>query len=228
MKYIVANWKSNKSREDVEKWIDDWEKQATVNSEQTVVICPPLPSLMFVSNRLLNRKLHGNTFLGVQDISPFPAGRYTGGVSTRNLEGFKVRYAIVGHSERRRYFKETSQDVANKVERCVEAGITPIVCVDSDYITSQAIAIKSEYLEKCMVAYEPVEAIGSGQNADLDDVEKAYTKIKKEFGSVKLIYGGSVTASNVKDYLEVSDGFLVGSASLDVSKFTALINQSHL
>lgn len=223
MKLIIANWKSHKNREAVEKWLDDFEGKYTAQVEKQVVICPPMSSLMFVSNRLLNREKNKDVYLGVQDISPYPAGKYTGAVSTENLNGFNVRYAIVGHSERRRYFHETHNDVANKVAQCIDAGITPIVCVDDEYISSQAAAIPQEHLIKCIVAYEELSAIGSGKNEPVEHVKEVFAEIKKYFGSVKLIYGGSVDVDNVQDYLSFCDGVLVGTASLDVSDFIALL-----
>ena len=127
MKYVIANWKSNKSRGEAENWMDGFEnikvQSASQQTDVKTIICPPMPSLMFVSNKLLDREKFANVHLGVQDISPFPAGKYTGAVSARNLDGFGVAYAIVGHSERRQFFHETHQDVANKVAQCVDNGI---------------------------------------------------------------------------------------------------------
>jgi triosephosphate isomerase len=223
-KLIVANWKSHKSREAVENWMDEFEKTSpSLSPEVEVVIAPPLPSLMFVSNRLLGRQKHPHTRLAVQDLSPFPPGAYTGAVSTENLEGFKVKYAIVGHSERRRYFAETSQDVANKVEQAVSAGMTPIVCVDKDYIRSQAAAIPEELLGKVVVAYEPIEAIGSGLEEPIETVTKMVAEIRKVFGEVPVIYGGSVSATNIAAYLEVTDGALVATHSLDAADFKQVL-----
>jgi triosephosphate isomerase (TIM) len=223
-KLIVANWKSHKSREAVEKWMDEFEKSsAKISSEIEVVLAPAMPSLMFVSNCLLDRKDHPQTRLAVQDLSPFPPGAYTGAVSTENLEGFKVHYALLGHSERRRYFAETSQDVANKVDQAIQAGIKPIVCVDKDYIRSQAAAIGDELLSKVVVAYEPLEAIGSGLEEPIETVTKIVGEIRKVFGQVPVIYGGSVSAANIAAYLEVTDGALVATHSLDADDFKRVL-----
>lgn len=222
MKYVIGNWKSNKSEEEVKIWLKEFAGAVAQNSQVKIIIAPPFPFLRLAAN---TADQVTNLELAVQDLSPFPAGSYTGAISTHNLEGLGVKYAIVGHSERRRYFKETNQDVANKVERCLEAEITPIVCVDDDYISSQAFAIKKEYLTKCMVAYEALGAIGSGQSTPVDKVKKVYGQIEQEFGSVKLIYGGSVTSQNVVDYLAISDGVLVGEASLKIESFLGLIER---
>jgi triosephosphate isomerase len=229
-KLFVANWKSNKSREEVERWVDDFEellKTKLQDTQDKIVIAPPYPDLMFVSNRLLNKDLHAYTHLAVQDISPFPAGSYTGAVSGRNLEGFGVGYVIVGHSERRKYFHESHQDVANKVAQALKAGLKPIVCVDQAYIEQQAQVIDPRFLEKCIVAYEPLAAIGTGESADPDQVKTAMAQIKAEFGAVSVLYGGSIEDDNVELYTEITDGFLVGGASLDPDEFAKLIMAIH-
>lgn len=224
MKYIIANLKSNKSRAEM----DDWLNRLTMGSQaSSVIICPPLPSLMMVADYLVDHSFN-NVFLGVQDISPWSAGAYTGAVSARNLEGFKVKYAIVGHSERRHYFHETNQDVANKVSQCLENGITPIVCVDADYVQSQANAIKTEELARCLVAYEPLTAIGSGENQPVAEVEPIIRQIRQVFGIQSVIYGGSVNPDNVADYLQVTDGVLVGTDSLDAGVFSQLVAKATL
>lgn len=225
MKLIIANWKSHKTREEIVQWMDAYEAELEkVTFGVEVAIAPPMPSVMFVSNRLLAKVRYPMMSLAVQDLSPFPAGKYTGAVSTINLQGFNVKYAIVGHSERRRHFHETHQDVANKVMQAVENGITPIVCVDDEYIGDQAAAIDRQYLEKCIVAYEELGAIGTGKNEPVDHVQEVFQRIKTVFGEVKVIYGGSVEADNVQQYVDISDGVLVGTASLDVSHFISLIN----
>ena len=227
MKYIIANWKSNKTREEIEHWVDRFEqllKAQPVGEQVAAIIAPPFPSLMFVSNRLLDRELHAQTFLAVQDISPFPAGSYTGAVSARNLDGFNVKYAIVGHSERRRYFHETHQEIANKVSQCLENGITPILCIDEEYVFDQAGAMTKDQLGKCIVAYEPLSAIGTGQNEPIDHVIEVRDRIKKVFGeNVPILYGGSVTEENFQEYLDMCDGLLIGGASLDAVKFSKLL-----
>ncbi|MDH5533690.1 MAG: triose-phosphate isomerase [Candidatus Pacebacteria bacterium] len=226
MKYIFANWKSNKNRKDAEHWMDEFDKNYAhfaSHEDLEIIIAPPMPSLMFISNRLLDRQKHPHVYLAVQDLSSYPAGSYTGAVSTVNLEGFNVKYAILGHSERRNYFEESDMDVAKKVDQAVEAGITPVVCVDEDYIESQAYAIDKKHHKKCIVAYEPLSAIGTGDEMNPKKVVEVVNRIRKAFGDVRVIYGGSVDGDNVKDYLEVCDGVLVGGASLKVDEFKRLV-----
>lgn len=226
MPIIIANWKSNKSREGVEKWLAGFEELVNLeglSESLKVLIAPSYCHLQLVSEQITTIK---NTALATQDLSQFSAGSYTGAVSTVNLGGFSVEYSILGHSERRRYFHETDSDVAMKIDQAVNNGITPIVCVDKEYIESQAMSIDKSYLEKCIVAYEPLSAIGSGENEDVGKVRQVVEKIKSIFGNVPVIYGGSVNDMNVAEYLLVSDGVLVGSASLDLNSFWKILKNS--
>ncbi len=219
-KLIVANWKSHKNVQTAAEWLAAFKPKAAVTAGLTVAIAPPFPLLAQVQQAL---KSLTNVELAIQDISPFPPGAYTGAVSTENLTGFDVKYALVGHSERRRYLAETNQDVANKVELALSAGITPIVCVDKDYIRSQAASIKEEFLTQVIVAYEPLEAIGSGLEEPIETVTKIVAEIHKVFGEVRVIYGGSVSAGNIAQYLAETDGALVATHSLDATDFMAVL-----
>ncbi|MBU0579207.1 triose-phosphate isomerase [Patescibacteria group bacterium] len=220
-KLFVANWKSNKTLEEVRQWMDDFKVE--LNDDQEIVIAPPYPFLSLVADKI--KDLPGVS-LAVQNLSSFPAGSYTGEVCVRNLEGLGVKYAIVGHSERRRYLKESHQDVANKVSQALNNGITPIVCIDQDYMEDQAQLIESDLLSQCVVAYEPLVAIGTGENAPVKEVAKVVKEIKEVFGEVPVLYGGSVSPDNVILYLEITDGVLVGGASLDVGVFAELIKSN--
>lgn len=226
MKYIFANWKSNKNRKDAELWMNEFDKHQahfSANEDLKIVIIPSMPLLMFISNRLLDRKKHPQVYLGVQDISPYPAGSYTGAVSTHNLDGFNVKYSLLGHSERRHYFGESDQIVANKVELALEAEITPVICVDEGYIETQANLIDKKLREQCIIAYEPISAIGTGDEMGQAKVKEVVERIKKAFGNVEVIYGGSVDGDNINEYLEVCDGVLVGGACLKVEEFKRLV-----
>ena len=225
-KLIIANWKSEKSVEQTQQWLDKFSESLQHPMPEGIVILPPMPSVAIAIAELHEFSLLGDITVGVQDISPFPAGSYTGAVSPQNLANLGVQYALVGHSERRRHFHETHQDVAKKVEQSLANGITPIVCVDKEYLDAQASAIEKKLLQECIVAYEPLSAIGSGQNEDVGTVKETIREIKRAFGDVKVLYGGSVNHSNVQEYLLVADGVLVGSASLDVYEFLALIEKS--
>lgn len=217
-KLIVANWKSNKTVEEARVWLEAF-NQTSGHDQLTVAIAPSWPLLPVVAENAAG----GRAVLAVQDLSPFPAGSYTGAVSARNLEGWPVKYAIVGHSERRRYFHETVQDIARKVEQAVTARITPIVCVDEGYIAEQAAAIEPELLTHCLVAHEHAATIGTGHGESLSVVKHMVAEVKHAFGEVPVLYGGSVDAFNVNEYLLIADGVLVGTASLEVAAFTQLL-----
>lgn len=216
MKYIFANWKSNKNLSGAREWL---EQLGEVKTDREVVLVPAFNLLGAIYGQVLETGL----MVGVQDLSPFAAGSYTGAVSALNLEGMGVKYAVLGHSERRHHFGESDQEVANKIERALEAGLVPVVCVDEGYIESQASSLDQSQLQRCIVAYEPLAAIGTGDQMSVEKVEQVFSRIKKAFGEVKVIYGGSVNPSNVNEYLLVGDGVLVGGASLDVEQFRQLL-----
>lgn len=220
---IIANWKSHKSVDQSSAWLQEYQKElGAVAHDAEVAIAPAFPALPVMNYFLQQAKLK-QTVLAVQDLSPFPAGAYTGAISVKNLEGLPIKYAIVGHSERRRYFHETDQEVANKVDQAILAEITPVVCVDVGYLESQASTIEKDALAKCIVAYEPLAAIGTGNFQPVVEVKPVIEEIKKMFGDVQVIYGGSVNAANVSEYLTVVDGVLVGGQSLEAKTFAELV-----
>lgn len=222
-KLIVANWKSHKTLSQARTWFTELAPLATSWDQDKVhvVIAPPFPLLGVVDEEI--DQLATVIDLGVQDISPFPPGSYTGAVTVENIEEFGVKYVMVGHSERRRYFHETHAEVANKVERAIEAGLTPIVCLDDEYAEEQAAALNPAFLSQCVVAYEPLEAIGSGHNQPVEEVTPVVASLRQLFPSAPVIYGGSVSADNVADYTVVCDGVLVGTKSLEAADFAALV-----
>jgi triosephosphate isomerase (TIM) len=224
-KFIIANWKSNKGRDQIQNWMESFvDKLNQIDTTAVnVVITPPMPSLIYVADISANNEGPEKFSVGVQDISPFPSGSYTGAISAQNLQGFNVKYAIVGHSERRKHFNETHQDVANKISQALSADITPIVCIDDEYLADQVSAIEKDHLEKCVVAYEDLESIGTGHAQSQDHVRDVVARIKNLFGQVSVLYGGSVNSSNIDGFSQISDGVLVGGASLDVDDFSELI-----
>lgn len=229
-KLYIANWKSNKNRKEAQTWIKQFIDEvkpglAVGKITDKIVVAPPFPFLQDLLAAIDSANLDKYIHLAVQDISPYEAGSYTGAVSAMNLEGFNVKYAIVGHSERRKYFRETSEDVANKVESCMTGEITPVVCVDLPEVEKQAKLIDSKFHSKTIVAYEPVEHIGTGIAQPLDEILDAIKRIKNHFPSSKTIYGGSVNLDNVEAMKQEQaiEGFLVGSTSLKADAFAQLI-----
>lgn len=216
-KLIIANWKSNKTTALTEEWLAGF--SAEISDQTTVVLAPPTSLLSLVA-----AKLPTGTKLAAQDVSSFPMGSYTGAVNAQQLKSLGAEYVIVGHSERRRYFHETPQDVAAKIEQATANNLIPVLCLDEDYIEEQAAALESKDIPKLVIAYEPLAAIGSGNNAPADQVTAIIAKIRQVYGQVPVIYGGSVDERSVKEYLLISDGVLVGSASLDPEQFSKIVS----
>lgn len=226
MKTVIANFKSNKSLKEYEEWLQTFQAYLPkLHPSLRVVLAPSFPALSLVSSWLKSSQ-SPQTFLGVQDLSSFPAGAYTGAVSGQNLHDLEVSYAIIGHSERRRYFHETTQDVTNKVTECLSNQITPIVCVTADQVEQQAAALDDEHKKKILVAYEPIENIGTGISDSQTNILTTKERVVNAFGEVAYIYGGSVNPSTDSSILndDAIDGFLVGTASLDATTFTALLS----
>lgn len=215
-KLLIANWKSNKTSATALEWCSQF--SLPVPENVTVLVAPSFNLLSVVA-----AELPSGVKLAAQDVSWFPMGSYTGAVNAQQLAEAGVTHVIVGHSERRRYFHETHQDVAAKIQQAVSNNLIPILCLDEDYIDAQADALESKNIPNLIVAYEPLSAIGSGNNAPVDQVTTVTNKIKQVYGDVTVIYGGSVDERNIKEYLLVSDGVLVGGASLDPEQFSKLV-----
>jgi triosephosphate isomerase len=239
-KLIIANWKSNKSLAAASQWVEEFAgglgeragacevvgagAQDALELRAKVVVAPGFSLLQTVSEALDG--FAAPAHLGAQDVSPFPLGSYTGAVAASSLKELGVSYCIVGHSERRKHFHETDAEVAAKVLRLTEAGITPVLCIDTEYLESQLAAIESALLSQLVVAYEPLSAIGTGNNQDVGTVAVVVAQIKSLCGeNVPVLYGGSVKPENVAEYMLVSDGALVGGASLEATEFQALLER---
>ncbi|MDR0933963.1 MAG: triose-phosphate isomerase [Burkholderiaceae bacterium] len=185
--------------------------------------------------------------LGAQDVSSHTVGAYTGEVSARMLQDFGCRYVIIGHSERREYHGETDEEVAQKAQRALAAGLTPIICVGEtlaereasltwDVINRQIKALLSllepAEVEGLVVAYEPVWAVGTGKNATPEIAQEVHVAIRAllaqksaEAGKrVRILYGGSMRPENALDLLQMPDidGGLIGGASLKADDFLAI------
>ncbi len=218
---IIANWKSHKTASEAQSWVESLAGLNWANTKVNLVIAPPFSLIPFVSWTIKSKNLPWG--LAAQDISPFPAGAYTGAVSGRNLDNLGLTHVIVGHSERRRYFGETDQIVAQKVDQVLTFGWQAIVCVDDDNWRSQAELLTGFDKAKIWFAYEPKGSIGTGQAADVGRVKDMRKNLTDKFGDHSFIYGGSVDQTNIKQYLIVSDGALVGSASLEADQFSQLL-----
>jgi triosephosphate isomerase len=225
MKYIVANWKSNQNKQSTKDFFQrlfQLSNEQKRNQNNKVILAPPFNLLDLVENEIKEKKLAIE--LATQNLSSFEKGSYTGEVGPENLCCSDVKYAILGHSERRKYFSETCQIVAQKVRLALQFNLTPILCLDMPYLEEQALLFKNFDFSKIIIAYEPLEAIGTGLNQDPAIVEKQINKIKNFFPNSPVIYGGSVKTNNIIEYLKVSDGVLVGGASIQADSWFQLMN----
>lgn len=220
MKYFIANWKAHKTIFQAVDWMQQFTKalysspalEALKANEFTIIICPPFP---FISDLKNNTLKIPNLFIGAQDVSMFHEGSHTGEVTASSLNGL-VEYVIVGHSERRADCNEDELIIASKVEQLQQNKLKPIQCIRGGQDTICALA--------ALVAFEPVDAIGTGKNMNVAQVVEMKKKCALQPGQ-SFIYGGSVTPEDCREYLESPEieGFLVGTASLDPHEFLNII-----
>ena len=247
-KIIAGNWKMNKT---VAESIELVEELQRLHADQTavdVVVCPPYTSLKSVSDILSNTQIH----VGSQNISAEDSGAYTGEISHEMLKELYVRYAIIGHSERREYFQESDDLINRKVLKALEKKLKPILCV-GESLEQRESGITEEVVEKqirlglrdinpdmysdVVIAYEPVWAIGTGKTATAQQAQDVHYFIRcliKEMvgldasNVVRIQYGGSMKPSNAEELLSQADidGGLIGGASLDAVSFGSLIDSA--
>jgi triosephosphate isomerase len=221
-RYLLANWKSNKTISEAEAWLERFCHIHHPDPQLKVIIAPPVPFLAPMWLKLQKIKAP-NLALAIQDLSPFPSGSYTGGVAAEMVCDF-VEYAILGHAERRRYFHETNQEIANKVSEAVAVGIKPIVCVDHPYARGQLAAIDEADADGLIIGYGPVEAVGIDVPQAPAKVIEAIAEIQTIAPGKPILYGGSVNKDNVGDYIKLDgvSGVMVGTASLDPEEFASI------
>ncbi len=208
-----------------------------------VAVCPPPVYLAQLQQLLAGQAAIA---LGAQDVSQHEGGAFTGDVSAAMLRDFGVRYAIVGHSERRQYQGETDLQVATKVKRALAAGITPIVCVGetlsereqglTEFIVrrqlSAVIQLNGHCISEIVVAYEPVWAIGTGKTATPTEAQAVHAVLRTQLRAateqadrVRILYGGSMNAANAAELLAQPDidGGLIGGAALKAPDFLTIV-----
>ena len=240
-KLIAGNWKMNGSIESNDSLVRGI-LAGLGDAFCDVALCVPAPYLAQVQMLRHGTKLD----LGAQDLSCHDIGAYTGEVSAAMLKEFGVRYAIVGHSERRQYHHESDQLVADKAKCALAAGITPIVCVGEtlaereagkteDVVTRQLAAVihtNGHCISEIVVAYEPVWAIGTGKTASPEQAQQVHAVLRAQLHAatehsdrVRILYGGSMNAANAASLLAQPDidGGLIGGASLKAPDFLQII-----
>lgn len=227
MKYVIGNWKSNQNLTESLIWIDGIQAIKPKFVENTkVILCLPFTDIAAFNHKLTDLGIPIET--GAQNVSHLPPGKHTGEISANMLSEL-VSYCIVGHSERRREFGETSETVAEKAKMLLENSITPIVGLDLPYLDEQIKELfqKNIDVSRCFFVYEPLSAIGTGRPVDPIQANHVANQISFLIdNAAPIIYGGSVTADNVKNFVDQSriDGVLVGADSLDPTSFSLIIN----
>ena len=252
-KIIIGNWKLNLDHLEAIQLFQklNYSLNTDIDEKISIVVAPSHTSLRSIQTIIDADKL--NIFLSSQDVSMFNDGAYTGEVSAHQLAKLNISYSIVGHSERRQHFNETDEFVNIKVNNLINKEITPIICfgesndqrtegnyMDSliNQIENSTKGLRKDKVDEIIFAYEPIWAIGTGQNASLQDIVEVISKVKefiskKSFFNeekIKFIYGGSVSPDNSYEILnsKIIDGALVGGASLDVDKFIKIIESVDL
>ncbi|TRZ78346.1 triose-phosphate isomerase [bacterium] len=256
-KIIIANWKMNPQSQQeaqeltgaIRNGIDSQHPNHPMGHcvNTNIVLCPPFVFMEKVKQILNKSKI----MLGAQNIFHENSGSFTGEISAPMIKSLGCEYAILGHSERKKYFFESLDDINKKIISVLKSEMTPVVCLEDlsavapagaevDQLETVLQNIPKEKLNKIIFVYEPAWAISDGKNPsntlpDSNDVLSAKLLIQKFLSSIigkkkaletRIIYGGSVNAKNVKDYVgkNLMDGALIGGASLRAKEFIKIIN----
>ena len=244
-RYCIANWKMNFTFSDGEGFIVEWKNKSLNNPHIKTIFCPSFTELFHLGELLKSSSCE----LGAQDVFYEPSGAFTGEVSCGMLKEIGCQWVIIGHSERRSLFGETDKMIQKKLHQIIAMDLSPILCIgetiderNSDLTKSVlnrqvSIAcnnIDINLLNKIVIAYEPVWAIGTGEIATNEIVAKTHLDIRSILSDnglkgdfISILYGGSVSPENAATLSEIEDvdGFLIGGASLDVEKFYKIYNQ---
>jgi len=246
-KIIAGNWKMNNTKQKAAELVSELLPKVK-DSLATVVVCVPYTDLEIVYNLVKNT----NVKLGAQNVSWADSGAFTGEVSASMLLEAGVEYVIIGHSERRQYFGETDNTVNKRLVQALKYGLKPIVCVgeseaeESKGATKEVVlnqikgafaGVTKDEIAGCVIAYEPIWAIGTGKTATADRANETIKYIRSVVADlynidiankVAIQYGGSMNASNASELLSKTDidGGLIGGASLKADDFASIIKQA--
>ncbi|MDB5034880.1 MAG: triosephosphate isomerase [Chlorobi bacterium] len=245
---IAGNWKMNTNRSSSIALADaivDGLRAEHLGDNLDIVLCPPFVFIPLVGERIRGGRIR----LGAQTMNNEPSGAFTGEVSGEMLRSVDCAYVIVGHSERRTMFAESDLDVCYRVNAAQEVGLSPIICV-GETIVEREKGLMREVVERqvrtaldgilefaartCAIAYEPIWAIGTGENATPEQIEEAHGFIREIIGQIytpevaediPILYGGSMNAGNAASILARPgvDGGLIGGASLDAASFVSIV-----
>jgi triosephosphate isomerase (TIM) len=243
----AANWKMNLTYQQAAALLQTLvSTDITLKENQAAVFAVPFPYLEMAVDTIQHKK---NYFIAAQNCSDKKSGAYTGEVSAEMLKSLDLNYCLVGHSERREYFGESNQVLAEKINLCLSNGIIPIFCCgealqtreqnrQNTYVEQQLreslFHLSKEELLKIVIAYEPIWAIGTGKTASTEQAQEMHAFIrsvlKNQYGEstaeqISILYGGSVKANNASELFASKDvdGGLVGGASLIATEFNEII-----
>lgn len=237
---IAGNWKMHGSPESVQQLLIDIRVAAANHAHFEWLVCPPAIYLPKTQDMLRDTNIHW----GGQDVSMHPQGPHTGDIATDMLNDFGCQYVIIGHSERRQHHGETNEQVAAKAKAAIAAGLNPIICVGetlaqreqnmTESVVREQLAVvlalhdNGLALDDVVIAYEPIWAIGTGQQATPEQAQAVHERIRQQLkeksaalANCRTIYGGSVKPSNAAGLHTMPDidGFLIGGASLVAEQF---------
>ena len=246
---IAGNWKMNKTPSETKAFAEEFKALLPKTKWCDIVVCVPAADLSAAVRAFKDSRIA----VGAQNVYFEKSGAYTGEVSADMLADLGVRYVIVGHSERRALFGETDEVVNKKVHAALDAGLNPIICVGESLeqremgVTMELIALQvksalsgvaAEQMRRCVIAYEPIWAIGTGKTATPEQASEVCTAIRAliraQYGarvarSVTIQYGGSMKPDNARELLahEDIDGGLVGGASLEAPALMEIVHAAN-
>jgi len=224
-RFVIGNWKCNKGVQEAKNWFTEFARRYRPTPGLTIIVAPSFLCLPSLAEHLQALGLE-NVALAAQDISPYPQGSYTGAVAADMVKDL-VEFVIIGHAERRRYFQETEQMVAQKMDEVVDAGLTPIVCVDQPYATTQLRVLNTDDGNGMIIAYGPQEATMARIPEAPARMAETVQKIASILPTRPVVYGGALARDNVQNYLKIPAlaGLFVGQASLQVDSFLDICTQ---
>jgi triosephosphate isomerase len=243
----AANWKMNLTLRQAESLLDNiLSTFPALSLHQQVVLAVPFPYLQMAQQKIKDKQ---QIFIAAQNCYSKKSGAYTGEVSVEMLQSLNISFVVIGHSERREYFHEDNQLLADKINICLENNLTPIFCcgeplkireteTQNEYVEKQLeeslFHLNKEQVQKVVIAYEPIWAIGTGKTATSVQAQEMQAHLRSVIASeyndvadnISILYGGSVKGSNAKELFSQQDvdGGLVGGASLNADEFLTIIN----
>ena len=246
---VAANWKMYKTPQEGVHFISELNNLLLDKEKPSIIFCPPFTSLFHMNEMISDLDIS----LGAQNVYFEKDGAFTGEISMSMLKSCGAQYVIVGHSERRHIFNESNKDTNKKLHTVLENDIVPILCVGEkledresgntrmilmEQLKDGLVGINKDMIDRMIIAYEPVWAIGTGVNALPSQVEESHAMIWEILlelydnnikNNIPILYGGSVKPDNSEELIRTKgvDGFLIGGASLNLDMFSKIIEIVH-